>query len=140
MNPVNADAVNQVETRTSGSDSLTSGVRVRVSPKYLLEHSDPAGGRWVFAYRVSINNDTSQPLTLRSRHWIIIDGDGQRHEVDGPGVVGLQPRIGPGESFEYGSFCPLPTQWGTMEGSYVLEDDEGHEVIAAIGRFFLTED
>lgn len=140
MNPVRTEVQKQDDTPPQGSDTQTNGVRVRVRPQYLLEHSDPEGGRWVFSYRVSITNDTSQPLTLRSRHWLIIDGDGQRHEVDGPGVVGLQPRIEPGESFDYGSFCPLPTQWGTMEGSYVLEDDEGHECIVAVGRFFLAEE
>ena len=130
----------QVKVPAVGSDTTTSGIRIQVRPKYLEEHSDPDNGRWVFAYRVNIHNDTPAPKTLRSRHWIIIDGDGQRHEVDGPGVVGLQPLIQPGESFEYGSFCPLPTSWGTMEGSYVLDDEDGVEIRALIGRFFLVQD
>ena len=130
----------QAEIPAVGSDTLTSGIRVQAHPKYLPEHSDPDTGRWVFAYRIRIFNGTTSPITLRSRHWIIIDGEGQRHEVDGPGVVGLQPLIEPGESFEYGSFCPLPTMWGTMEGSYVLEDDDGQEFRAVVGRFFLAQD
>ena len=129
-----------MEVPAVGSDTVTSGIRIQVRPKYLQEHSDPNNERWVFAYRVNINNETAKTLRLRSRHWIIIDGDGQRHEVDGPGVVGLQPDIQPGESFEYGSFCPLPTSWGTMEGFYVLEDEDGVELKAQIGRFFLVQD
>ena len=123
-----------------GSVTVTEPIRISVSPSYISEHSDPDAGRWIFAYKIEVANEGDTAWTLRSRHWTIIDGDGERHEVRGPGVVGLQPRIEGGLTFSYSSFCPLSTTWGTMQGSFRLVDDEGSELIANIDRFFLAMD
>jgi ApaG protein len=123
-----------------GSDTLTEGLRVRVEPRYISEHSEPEQRRWIFAYHVHMANTSDVALTLCTRQWSIIDGNGEHHEVNGPGVVGMTPRIEPGASFEYESFCPLPCAWGTMEGSYLFCDDEGNERTAKVDRFYLTCD
>lgn len=122
----------------AGSDTVTDGMRVRVWPRFIESHSDTNTGRWVFEYSIRIDNTSARPLTLLSRQWLIIDGDGERHEVLGEGVVGKQPRIEPGEGFEYASFCPLPTHWGTMEGAFRFIDDDGNEQTVAVDRFFLV--
>ena len=122
----------------TGSDTCSEVVRVRAEPRFIDEHSDANAGRWVFEYSIRIDNMTSEPLTLLSREWLIIDGEGERHAVIGDGVVGQQPRIEPDGYFEYASFCPLPTHWGTMEGLYRLINDDGTEFEATVGRFFLV--
>jgi ApaG protein len=124
--------------RTFGSDTLTRGIRVRAQPFYVADQSDPDGGRWLFAYRITISNESKIPAQLLSRHWIIIDGDGDREEVKGPGVVGETPIIQPGRSYTYTSACPLETPWGTMEGTYQMRDAEGVAFDASIGRFTLA--
>jgi ApaG protein len=96
--------------RTYGSEAVTSGVRVAVSPSYLPDKSDPDGlkqrtgrpdnGRFVFGYRIRLSNESQRVVQLLSRHWIIVDADGERSEVKGEGVVGQQPVLGPGQSFE----------------------------------------
>jgi ApaG protein len=122
----------------TGSDISSELVRVRAEPNYIEAHSNTIKGRWVFEYVIRIDNTSARPLTLLSREWLIIDGEGERHSVVGEGVVGQQPRIEPGDHFEYASFCPLPTHWGTMEGAYQLIDDDGLEHVATVGRFFLV--
>jgi len=123
-----------------GSVTVTEGVRIQVKPRYISDHSEPEQGRWIFAYHIHMSNTADVPLTLCTRHWSIIDGNGEQHEVNGPGVVGMTPRLEPGGSFEYESFCPLPCSWGTMEGSYVFCDDEGDERTVLVDRFYLTCD
>jgi ApaG protein len=127
-------------TKPLGSDTLTRGVRVRVTPSFLPEQSSPEHGKYLFGYRITISNEGARRVQLLSRHWIIIDADGERHEVKGPGVVGETPTIEPGDSHTYSSFCPLETPWGTMEGTYQMRDGDGEEFDAAIGRFVLTTD
>lgn len=122
----------------SGSECVTDGVRVKVVPTYLPTHSDPANDRFLFAYHVTIVNEGTRRARLRSRQWAIVDADGERHEVQGMGVVGHHPDLKPGERFEYSSFCPLNTSWGTMEGSYVMEREDGSVFDARIKRFFLV--
>jgi ApaG protein len=124
--------------KNGGSVTITEGVRVAVSPSFLPEHSDLEEGRYVFAYRVRLTNESEHRVQLLSRHWLIIDGDGERSEVDGEGVVGQQPVIEPGQSYSYSSFCPLQTEWGTMEGWYTFRDLTGREFRVEIGRFFLA--
>lgn len=119
-------------------DQPSPGVRVRVRPEYLPDHSDPDARRFVFGYRIRIRNEGAEPVTLISRHWIIVDGDGDRHDVEGDGVVGHQPRLEPGEAFEYASYCPLETRWGTMEGVYHMRLDDGSMFHARVARFFLV--
>jgi ApaG protein len=120
------------------SDTITAGIRVQAAARYLPEQSDPEHDRFTFTYRVVISNEGSRRAKLQSRHWLIIDAEGHREEVRGPGVVGEFPDLAPGERFEYTSGCPLATSWGTMEGSYQMEREDGAAFDAAIGRFFLV--
>ena len=124
--------------KSHGSDTLTEGVRVRVVPSYVASQSDPEQGKFVFAYRITIANEGDRTVRLKSRRWMIVDGDGERRDVEGPGIVGQFPTLAPGEKFEYSSFCPLQTPWGTMEGSYEMETLEGAIVHVAVGRFYLV--
>ncbi len=121
------------------SERTTRGIRVRVGAQYLPEQSDPDRGQFAYAYRVIVTNQSEQAYKLVARHWIIRDARGELREVRGPGVVGMQPWIQPGQSFEYTSGCPLSTAWGTMEGSYTMHDAEGAAFEAEIGRFFLAQ-
>ncbi|MCB9915952.1 MAG: Co2+/Mg2+ efflux protein ApaG [Planctomycetes bacterium] len=120
------------------SDVTTEGIRVRVGAQYLPGRSDPSLGHFTYAYRVVLTNVGERPAQLLSRHWIVLDADNDRREVRGEGVVGEQPRLDPGQSFEYVSGSSLPTEWGTMEGSYQMIRDDGELFRAAIGRFFLA--
>ena len=102
------------------SDAITEGVRVEVLSRHSPEHSRPSQDEWVFQYTVRITNQGSEPVQLLSRHWIITDAFDHTEEVKGPGVVGEQPVLGPGESFKYSSMCPLKTPTGMMRGSYQM--------------------
>ena len=127
------------EARVNTSKETTRGVRVEVESRFLREKSDPGRNRWFFAYDIRISNDGDDVVQLLNRHWIITDANGQVEEVKGPGVVGNQPILAPGESFEYTSFCPLTTPFGTMEGSYEMVTDGGATFQAAIAQFALSE-
>lgn len=129
----------------AGSETTTHGICVTVQPAYSSLDSDPANNYFKFIYRIRVANTTDRSVQLMSRHWVIVDADGERQEVQGDGVVGQQPVLAPGDSFEYASFCPLGTSWGTMEGVYGMrrvgsggdrEADQPFE--ARIGRFFLV--
>ena len=115
----------------------TGGVTVRVSVSYLPEQSEPARGRWFWAYHIRIENDGDQPVQLLARHWVITDGRGNRHSVEGEGVVGEQPLIAPGESYDYVSGCPLQTPSGAMQGTYRMVAASGERFDVAIPRFAL---
>ena len=117
---------------------MTDGVRVIAKPFYIAEKSNPEENQYVFGYRITISNEGTEPVQLISRHWIIIDGDGEREDVRGPGVVGQTPVIEPGKRFTYTSGCPLNTEWGSMEGNYQMKRPNGEIFDAKIGRFFLT--
>jgi len=123
---------------TSGSSATTEGITVRAQPSFVPDQSSPAQGRWFFAYRIHISNDGDDVVQLLSRHWIITDANGRVEEVRGPGVVGEKPVLKPGESFEYTSFCPLPTPFGTMEGSYQMVARGGASFDVEIPRFELA--
>ena len=105
---------------------------------YLPDESTPEDKQYVFGYRVQVRNESERTVQLLTRHWIIIDADGEQEDVRGDGVVGKTPVLRPGDSFEYQSFCPLSTRWGTMEGSYHMRQDDGDEFDVSIGRFWLT--
>src|SRR5690606_3395028 len=109
-----------------GSEAVTRGVKVAVKPRYSPDHSDPHRNEWFFLYHVTISNEGDQSVRLISRHWVITDANGDVQQVRGPGVVGEQPLLAPGQSFEYTSGCPLSTPFGSMHGSYqmVLSDGE----------------
>ena len=117
--------------------AVTRGIRVTVEPRYVAEESQPEKGKFFFAYTVEITNLTTERVQLRSRYWRIIDGGGQIQEVKGPGVVGKQPVLGPGETFTYTSGCPLTTPDGTMQGSYTMALDTGEAFRAEIPAFSL---
>src|SRR5271157_65362 len=119
------------------SDATTNGIRVQARPSYIPERSAPDDSSYFFAYRIRITNGGSEIVQLLRRHWIITDGNGHVEEVEGPGVVGETPKLAPGASFEYTSFCPLPTPFGTMEGSYTMRTAAGAEFDVAIGQFSL---
>jgi ApaG protein len=123
----------------SDSTATTRGVKVTVRSSYVSERSQPAAGRWFFAYRIRITNRGDVPVRLLNRHWVITDAHGEVEEVRGPGVVGEQPTLAPGESFEYTSFCPLQTPFGTMEGGYEMVTADGERFWAKIGLFTLSE-
>jgi len=115
----------------------TEGVLVRVRPSYLAGQSDPAEGRWVWAYQVEIVNLSGGPVQLVARRGTIPDALGRVEEVRGPGVVGEQPVIEPGDSYAYASGCPLTTPSGSMVGAYFMQDAEGRMFEAAIPAFSL---
>jgi ApaG protein len=121
------------------SEVVTEGVRVRVRAQYSPEHSNPRASEWFFLYGIHISNEGDSTIQLTDRHWIIIDGSGNTEEVRGEGVVGKQPVIGPGESFEYTSGCPLRTPFGSMTGTYRMQREDGTEFDAEIGLFELVE-
>ncbi|MEZ4449274.1 MAG: Co2+/Mg2+ efflux protein ApaG [Nannocystaceae bacterium] len=121
------------------SEALTEGIRVRVVSRYSPDHSQPSQRRWLFTYTVKIANEGEETVQLLSRRWLITDAKGRVEEVEGPGVVGVQPVLPPGESFEYTSFCPLPTAFGTMEGSYkMVRAESGEAFDAVIAPFTLS--
>jgi ApaG protein len=120
------------------SSALTDGIRVRVKSHYLPEQSSPKDDRFVFAYTITISNESGYTAQLRTRHWIITDGRGGVEEVKGDGVVGEQPRLSPGQSFEYTSGCVLTTPIGTMHGTYRFWKDDGTYFDAVIAPFSLA--
>jgi ApaG protein len=120
------------------SDVTTHNIRVGAAAFYLPLESNPEESQYVFGYRVLIVNNSDTAVTLLSRHWIIIDGEGHREDVKGPGVIGQTPTLQPGQAFKYTSFCPLSTPWGTMEGSYQMRRADGSTFDAQIGRFYLV--
>ena len=113
-------------------------IGIDIATQYLDEESAPDQSRYVFAYTIRIENRGSQPARLLNRHWVVTDEDGQVEEVHGEGVVGEQPRLRPGEDFEYSSGVVLPTSLGTMQGSYELQADDGTVFKADIPAFTLS--
>lgn len=125
-------------SNTPQSDTTTEGFRVHAAAQFLPQESEPEDRRYVFGYRITITNVGAPTARLVSRHWIIVDSEGRREEVRGRGVVGEHPKLATGESYSYVSYCPLKTTWGTMEGSYTFQRDDGSQFQAVIGRFFLV--
>ncbi len=117
--------------------ATTDGVTVRVSVSYLSDQSEPRRGRWFWAYHIRIENERDAIVQLLTRHWVITDGRGARHSVEGEGVVGEQPVIAPGASFDYVSGCPLATPSGSMQGSYRMIGEDGALLEIVIPPFAL---
>ena len=113
----------------------TRAIRVTVMPVYVDERSSPEEGQYFWAYRVTIENLGEATVQLVSRYWHIVDASGKVEEVRGPGVVGEQPVLGPGDSFEYTSGCPLTTSSGFMRGSYEMTDEAGDKFEVTIPAF-----
>ena len=123
----------------STSRAVTRGIRVEVRARFIPERSNPSDNEWFFAYTITIANESGKTVQLLSRHWIITDADGKVEEVQGPGVIGQQPVLGPGQSFEYTSACPLPTSFGVMQGTYQMATPDGDHFDIAIAPFSLHE-
>lgn len=104
---------------------------------YVPEESHPEQGSHLFSYRIRITNTGSAPAQLMSRHWIITDAYGHKEEVRGPGVVGMQPKIQPGQTFEYESACPLTSSTGTMKGQYQFVMENGESFAVQVPEFYL---
>ena len=123
----------------STSEAVTNNVRVEVESQYAPERSQPFEHQWFFYYTVRISNEGDDTVQLLSRHWIIRDATGHTEEVKGPGVVGEQPTLAPGESFQYTSGCPLPTSTGVMHGTYQMVAENGDHFDVEIAPFALHE-
>lgn len=115
-----------------------NGFQINVETRFVASESDPAVPRYVFAYTITIANHGGPRAQLLNRYWLITDGDGQQKEVRGPGVVGNQPHIGPGEAFRYTSACVLETEVGVMQGHYEFVDGEGESFDVPIDAFSLA--
>ncbi len=124
------------------SETVTAGIRVRVSCAFLPEHSVTEGPeverRFAFSYTVTVTNEGREAATLLARHWVITDGHGRIEHVRGPGVVGFQPLLGDGQSFTYTSGSVLRTAHGTMHGTYLMEREDGSRFDANIAPFALV--
>jgi ApaG protein len=123
---------------SASSNSTTEGIKITVNAVYVPEQSSPRMHRYVFAYTVKIANEGERPAQLRSRHWVITDGEGRVEEVRGPGVVGQQPLLQPGDQFEYTSGCVLTTPRGEMRGTYQMHRPDGSMFDATIAPFDLN--
>jgi len=123
----------------SSSEAVTNDVRVEVESRYAPEHSHPFDNEWFFHYTVRISNEGRETVQLMSRHWIITDATGHVEEVRGSGVVGEQPVLRPGESFQYTSGCPLKTKTGVMRGTYHMVIAGGEHFDVQIAPFALHE-
>ena len=119
------------------SVATTNDIRVEVQSAYVEEQSHPGSRRFVFQYTVTISNHGSEVVQLKTRHWIITDGLGHVEEVKGPGVVGEEPILNPGEGFRYTSGAMLTTERGTMHGSYQMHRADGAQFDVEIAPFLL---
>lgn len=115
--------------------AVTRGIQVTVQPRFLDDESAPGQGRFFWAYTVEIANLGAESVQLRTRHWRIVDGHGRLQDVRGPGVVGEEPVIAPGDAFTYTSGCPLGTPDGTMSGEYTMETPNGESFAVKIPLF-----
>lgn len=127
------------EPQPGCSEAVTNNVRVEVHSQYSAARSRPFKGEWFFHYTVRITNEGDEKVQLISRHWIITDATGSTEEVEGPGVVGAQPVLAPGESFQYTSGCPLPTSTGMMHGTYQMVSESGEYFDVEIAPFAMKE-
>jgi len=123
---------------TRGSEATTHGVRVKVRPLFVPEQSAPMEGKWLFSYEVQLFNDSMETVQLLGRHWVITDATGSVEEVSGLGVVGEQPILAPGETYEYESFYPLSTPFGNMRGSFRMKNSTGVFFDVRIATFELS--
>src|SRR5579863_5479143 len=123
----------------STSEATTKNIKVQVKSQYDPSRSNPNQNEWFFLYTVRITNEGRDTVQLVSRHWVITDGMGKVEEVKGPGVVGNQPVLAPGQNFEYTSGCPLTTPFGTMHGTYQMIKKGGEQFDIEIAPFTLTE-
>ncbi len=121
------------------SNTETEGVRIKVKASYWPERSSPDNNQWAFTYSITIANEGPRAATLKARHWVITDANGRVEEVRGEGVVGKQPKLEAGNTFEYTSWAMLRTPFGTMSGEYLMERSDGARFEAKISEFVLTQ-
>ena len=126
-----------LESGTQTSEAVTRDIRITVTSNF--SHVEAGRKRWLFNYSVRIANEGTETVQLITRHWIITNGANETEEVKGPGVVGHQPTLGPGQVFQYSSGCPLATPFGTMRGTYQMVTSDGTEFDVEIAEFLLTE-
>lgn len=119
-------------------ETTTDQVHIQVQTNYIPERSDPSKPIFFFAYHIKISNHGEDTVQLKNRYWHLTDGNGNIEEVRGPGVVGNKPFIQYGESFEYTSFCPLPTEFGVMHGHFEMINEHGKKFNAKISPFRLS--
>ena len=137
--PAEAPDVERSSTRARlGSETTTRGIRIQVRSEFVPERSSPRDSSFLFQYHVRISNVGSETAQLISREWIITNAEGEVERVKGPGVVGEQPVLHPGGSFEYTSYCPLKTAVGSMQGSYQMVTTDGERFDALISPFTLA--
>ena len=122
---------------TTTSEAVTRGIRVSVRARFSEQNSDPQARQWVFLYTITIRNEGAFRVQLLTRRWIITDANGEIEEVKGPGVVGKQPILEPGQAFEYTSACPLKTAFGSMHGSYQMLGSSNETFDVQIAGFAL---
>lgn len=120
------------------TEGINQGIKIKVETIYIPERSSPEQNQYFFAYNITISNQRSETVQLLNRHWIITNGNGEKEEVQGPGVVGEQPVLKPEESFNYTSYCPLNTPIGSMHGTYQMKTEAGETFDAAIPAFTLA--
>ena len=123
---------------STSASAVTEGVRIDVRSEYSHSRSAPNNNHWFFVYTITITNEGEDAAKLVNRHWVITNAAGEVSEVRGPGVVGENPRLAPGESFTYTSACPLETSFGTMSGTYEFERDDGLKFSAKVPTFSLA--
>jgi ApaG protein len=137
--PSEAPELERSSTRSRlGSETTTRGIRIHIRSEYVPERSSPRDSSYLFQYHVRISNVGSETAQLIAREWIITTAEGEVERVKGPGVVGEQPVLHPGQSFEYTSYCPLKTAVGAMQGSYQMVTPEGERFDAMISPFTLA--
>ena len=120
------------------SDTTTRGIRIQVRSEFLPERSSPRDNSYLFQYHVRISNTGGETAQLVARDWIITNAEGEVERIKGPGVIGEQPVLAPGSSYEYTSFCPLKTAVGSMHGSYQMVTPDGDRFDAEIAPFTLA--
>lgn len=118
-------------------EATTDNIRVSVRPVYLQDHSEPDEAKFVWAYTIDVENLSNQIVQLLNRHWIITDATGKVEEVKGPGVIGKQPRLNPGQGFNYTSFCHLKTDSGFMGGTFEMINHSKDKASAVSNEGFL---
>jgi ApaG protein len=120
------------------SRKISNGILIEVIPEYISPENHQDDSRNYFSYTITITNQREDRVQLLSRHWIIINSEGHREDVLGDGVVGYTPKLLPGQSFTYTSYCPIDTEWGTMEGEFKFADENGDFFRVEIPRFYLV--
>lgn len=123
----------------NGSEIVTHGIRVSVNAQFSPRQSQPDSHHWMYVYTITITNERDDTVQLLTRHWTITNGDAKTQIVQGPGVVGKQPILAPGQSFGYSSACPLDTEYGCMHGYYTFADHAGTRFRAEIAPFSLAQ-